>query len=65
MQALELCNLCTADFDGNEGVDIDDLFELLAAWETANQLYDISPPCGNGVIDIDDLFEVIAKWGPC
>jgi hypothetical protein len=64
-EAINMCGLCEADFDSDADVDIDDLFGLLGAWGTPDQLYDIAPTCGNGTIDIDDLFVVIGNWGPC
>ncbi len=45
------------DFNGDSGVDILDVFELLEHWETTdNSLYDIAPlPFGDGIVDAKDL----------
>ena len=54
---------CPADLTGDDQVDIDDLFAVLAAWGTCDECpEDINE---DGVVDIDDLFAVLAAWGPC
>lgn len=54
---------CPADLNGDEEVDIDDLFQVLAAWGDCDDCAeDINE---DGTVDIDDLFEVLADWGPC
>ena len=54
---------CPADLNGDNKVNIDDLFQILGAWGTCDDCpEDIND---DGVVDIDDLFEVLAQWGPC
>lgn len=55
--------VCVEDVDQSGTVDIDDLFDVLAAWG----------PCAgcpedvnfDGVVNIDDVFGILAAWGPC
>jgi plastocyanin len=58
--------VCPADTNGDEEVDILDLLDLLAAWGTNNDTYDIAPaPNGDGVVNIQDLLVLLSVWGPC
>ena len=52
-------NPCRADFNGFDGVTIDDLFLYLNAWFTGNPLADID---GVGGVAIDDLFLFLNGW---
>jgi Ca2+-binding EF-hand superfamily protein len=51
------------DVNGDGVVDIDDIFDVLAAWgpcdDPSNCPADVN---GDGTVDIDDLFEVLANW---
>lgn len=54
---------CLADVNGDQNVDIDDLFQVLSAWGSCDECpEDIND---DGIVDIDDVFEVLAAWGPC
>ncbi|UCD74413.1 MAG: FG-GAP repeat protein [Phycisphaerales bacterium] len=63
---------CPADLNGDEKVNIDDLFQILAHWgacdDPANCPWDLAGP-GNGPpdgkVNIDDIFAVLNAWGPC
>lgn len=54
---------CPADVTGDEVVDIDDLFAVLAAWGECDACPEDINSDGN--VDIDDVFEVLAAWGDC
>ncbi|UCD74847.1 MAG: M28 family peptidase [Phycisphaerales bacterium] len=54
---------CTADVNGDDVVDINDLFQLLGAWGSCGGCPEDLD--GDGVVDIDDVFEVLGQWGPC
>ena len=57
---------CAADVNCSGIVDIDDVFDVLAAWGTCGDPNDCPADVnGDGVVDIDDLFDVLAAWGPC
>ncbi|UCD76890.1 MAG: right-handed parallel beta-helix repeat-containing protein [Phycisphaerales bacterium] len=54
---------CPEDVNGDEIVNIDDLFQVLSAWGACDECpEDINE---DGTVDIDDIFEVLANWGPC
>jgi hypothetical protein len=54
---------CPADVDGDNDVDVFDLFEVLNAWGPCDDCpEDI---IDNGAVDVFDLFEVLNNWGPC
>ena len=58
--ALEIA---TADFNGDEIVDIDDLLILIEHWDTDEPLCDIGPvPWGDGIVDIQDLEVLMSYW---
>ncbi|UCD75010.1 MAG: hypothetical protein JSV91_14630, partial [Phycisphaerales bacterium] len=56
------CEECPEDLNGDDVVDIDDLFEVLNHWGQGVGKYDVN---NDGVVDIDDIFAVLAAWGPC
>jgi hypothetical protein len=54
---------CHADLNGDELVNVDDLFMVINAWGPCDWCpEDIN---GDGFVNVDDLFEVINAWGPC
>ncbi|UCD76442.1 MAG: hypothetical protein JSV91_05855 [Phycisphaerales bacterium] len=54
---------CPADINGDDVVDIDDLFQVLNAWGPCDDCpEDINR---DGLVDIEDIFEVLGSWGPC
>lgn len=54
---------CPADVNGDDEVNIDDVFSVLQVWGTCDDCpEDINQ---DGMVDIDDVFEVLANWGPC
>ncbi len=54
---------CLPDFNGDEQVAIDDMLQLLAAWECVDcPIEDLN---GDGIVDIDDLLSIMASWGAC
>lgn len=53
---------CPADVNGDDQVDIDDLFAILAHWGEGAGQYDVNE---DGLVNIDDVFAVLADWGPC
>lgn len=53
---------CPEDVNGDEFVDIDDLFDVLAHWAEGEGDYDVND---DGTVDIDDVFAVLSAWGPC
>ena len=56
---------CPADTDGDGTVGILDFLGLLAAWGSADPIYDIEPPGGDGIVGITDFLSLLAAWGPC
>ena len=48
------------DLNGDEIVDIDDLFQLLGAWGACKACPEDLD--GNGAVDIDDLFTLLGNW---
>lgn len=56
------CKGCYADCVPNDAVDPNDLFGLLANWDTGNATFDLN---SSGLIDVHDLFLMLAAWGPC
>jgi hypothetical protein len=54
---------CPCDVNGDDVVNVDDLFALLGAWGPC-------PGCAedvndDGVVNVDDLFMLLGDWGPC
>ncbi|UCD75150.1 MAG: DNRLRE domain-containing protein [Phycisphaerales bacterium] len=63
MALREYVSSCPADVNSDLTVDINDLFQVLAAWGTCNECpEDVNV---DGTVDINDLFEVLSAWGPC
>ena len=60
--SFECDDVCPADVNGDEVVDIDDLFDILSHWGEGPGTYDVND---DGIVDIDDVFTVLAAWGPC
>ena len=54
---------CPEDVNNDDIVNIDDLFQVLAAWGPCSDCPEDLD--GSGMVDIDDLFAVLAAWGPC
>lgn len=63
--------LCRADFDCNESVDIDDVLAMLEAWFAQNGNPPPAPPAppavsadfdGNNTVDVVDLFGFLDAW---
>ena len=50
---------CTADFNGNGSVTVQDLFDFLAAWFAKIPTADFN---NNGSITVQDLFDFLAAW---
>lgn len=53
---------CPGNVNGDNAVNIDDLFDVLAHWGEGPGTYDVN---GDNVVDIDDVFAVLGAWGPC
>lgn len=54
---------CHADVNGDEVVNIDDLFAVLGVWGACDDCpEDVD---NSGYVDIDDVFLVLGTWGPC
>lgn len=52
---------CAGDLDENGTVDVDDLLQVLAVFDTSSQ-----GDCdGDKDTDVDDLLLLISAWGPC
>lgn len=54
---------CPQDVNGDQVVNIDDVFAVLGAWGACDDCPEDVDESGN--VDIDDLFEVLGHWGPC
>lgn len=59
---------CATDLTGPGGtpdgnVDVNDLFFLLANWNTNGPGASIAPP--TNIVDVNDLFVLLADFGPC
>ena len=56
-------NDCPEDLNGDNKVNIDDLFIILGAWGFCDDCpEDLT---GDGKVYIDDLFVILGAWGPC
>ena len=53
---------CPGNLNGDNVVDITDLFVVLNNWGAAGGVADIN---GDNVVDITDLFVVLNNWGAC
>ena len=51
--------VCTADFNGQGGVTVQDIFDFLAAWFVGNAAADIN---GSGSVTVQDIFDFLAAW---
>ena len=56
-------DLCTADINGDEQVDVDDLLTLLSSWGPCDDC--ASDTNDDGVVDVTDLLFLLGAWGPC
>lgn len=54
---------CPGDVDGNLVVDVDDLNDVLGAWQTMPTPGTGADLTGDGVVDVDDLNLVLGAWG--
>lgn len=55
---------CLADLTGDDDfVDVNDLFTLLAAWNTNGPGANLAEP--TDLVDVTDLFALLAAWGDC
>lgn len=57
--------ICTADLDGDGGVDAADLGALLGAWGPAEGGPVPADLDANGMVDAADLGALLGAWGPC
>ena len=53
---------CPGNLNGDNVVDITDLFVVLNNWGAVEGIADIN---GDHVVDITDLFVVLNNWGTC
>jgi hypothetical protein len=54
---------CFEDINGDDTVNVDDLFAVINAWGDCDDCpEDVN---ADGVVNVDDLFAVINAWGPC
>ena len=53
---------CVGDINNDETVNVIDLLEILASWNSGPGPADIN---GDGDVDISDLLAVINAWGDC
>jgi hypothetical protein len=54
--------ICTADVNGDEVINVQDLLLVVGAFGNAGGPEDIN---GDGIVNVQDLLQVIATWGPC
>lgn len=59
---LEAPANCPEDTNGDDEVNIDDLFDVLGHWGETDVPQDVNE---DGAVDIDDVFAVLGAWGPC
>jgi hypothetical protein len=52
---------CYGDINGDNFVNVDDLFELLNGWG-GDGPGDLNQ---DGIVNVDDLFDLLNAWGPC
>ena len=49
--------------DGGDGiVDLQDLLQVIADFETGSGRSDVFPMCGDGKVDVHDILEVVLNW---
>ena len=66
-QAVDACfsTTCEGNTNGDLAVDVEDLVNVILAWDSTEFCGtgpDVSP---NGIIDVEDLVVVILNWGSC
>lgn len=54
--------VCPGDVNGSQLVDVDDLNEVLSAWQMSMPAGVGPELTGDGVVDVDDLNEVLSNW---
>ncbi|MCH2143437.1 MAG: hypothetical protein MK077_10645 [Phycisphaerales bacterium] len=54
--------LCHSDIDGDLVIDVNDIIEVLNAWQAVDPVADID---GSGIVDTNDILAIIRDWGPC
>ncbi len=65
---IEFAGACPADLNGDDYVNIDDIFAALGLW---GDCPDPCPPYCAGdltedcTVNIDDIFAILGMWGPC
>lgn len=60
---LVVVEACVGDLNGDDEINVDDLFLVLGAWGACDECpEDLND---DGVVDIDDVFVILANWGPC
>lgn len=52
-------SICTADFNCAGGLTVDDLFDFLAAYFTADPRADLN---ASGTISVQDIFDYLAAY---
>jgi subtilisin family serine protease len=65
VDAHAAARLCSADFNDDGTVNVEDFLDLLGAWGSSDPAYDIAPDGGDGIVDIRDFLALLAAWGPC
>jgi hypothetical protein len=50
---------CLADFDGENGVEVVDIFAFLAAWFAQDPRADFN---SDGQVQVPDIFEFLSEW---
>jgi hypothetical protein len=55
-------NDCPGDTNGDDVVNVDDLFTVLGDWGQSDSPGDVND---DGIVNVDDLFVVLGHWGPC
>jgi hypothetical protein len=52
-------SVCPADFNGEGGVTVQDIFDFLAQWNVSNPATDFN---GIGGVTVQDIFDFLAAW---
>lgn len=59
----QVSEMCPADVNCDQTVDINDVFAIFGAWGTCDNCpEDVDD---TGIVDVDDIFAILAEWGPC
>ena len=53
---------CLGDVNLDGVVDVQDLVEVILAWDAPGGPADVND---DGIVDVQDLVTVILQWGPC